>query len=82
MNNTEIQNNNNIIQIKIDSDKKIIIKKDSLHFAHVTYLNKDIQEDSFSFLIKNKNQICIPSFTYRNTLESFFIYFIIKQYYF
>lgn len=70
--NIEIQNNNNIIQINIDSDKKIIIKKDSLHFADVTYLNKDIQEDSFSFLIKNKNQICIPSFTYRNTLESFF----------
>ena len=27
------QNNNNIIQIKIDSDKKIIMKKDSVHFA-------------------------------------------------
>ena len=76
--NIEIQNNNNIIQIKIDSDKKIIIKKDSLHFAHVTYLNKGIQEDSFSFLIKNKNQICIPSFTDRNTLESFFHLFYNK----
>ncbi len=33
MNNIEIQNSNNIIEIKIDSDKKIMIKKDSLHFA-------------------------------------------------
>ena len=70
--NIEIRNNNNIIQIDIDSDKKILIKKDSLHFAHVTYLNKGIQEDSFSFLIKNKNQICIPSFTNKTTLELFF----------
>ena len=44
----------------------------------VTYLNKDIKEKSFSFLIKNKNQICIPSFTNRNTLESFFDLFYNK----
>ena len=41
-------------------------------------MNKDIQEKSFSFLIKNKNQICIPSFTNKNTLESFFDMFYNK----
>ena len=75
----KISNNYNIIQINIDSDKKIIMKKDSVHFVHVIYLNKDIQEKSFSFLIKNKHQICIPSFTNKNTLESFFDLFYNKK---
>ena len=77
--NIEILNNNNIIQIIIDSDKKIIMKKDSVHFVDVTYLNKDIKEKSFSFLIKNKHQICIPSFKNKNTLESFFDMFYNKK---
>ena len=77
--NIEILNNNNIIQIIIDSDKKIIMKKDSGHFVDVTYLNKDIKEKSFSFLIKNKHQICIPSFKNKNTLESFFDMFYNKK---
>ena len=42
-------------------------------------MNKGIQEDSFIFLIKNKNQICIPSIINKNTLESFFESFYNKK---
>ena len=77
--NLEISNNNGIIQIKIDSDKKIIMKKASVHFVDVIYLNKDIKEKQFSFLIKNKHQICILSLTNTNTLESFFDLFYNKK---
>ena len=77
--NLEISNNNSIIQITIDSDKKIIMKKASVHFVDVIYLNKDIKQKQFSFLIKNKHQICIPSLTNTNTLESFFDLFYNKK---
>ena len=77
--NLEISNNNGIIQIKIDSDKKIIMKKASVHFVDVIYLNKDIKQKQFSFLIKNKHQICILSLTNTNTLESFFDLFYNKK---
>ena len=46
--------NNNTLQIEIDSNKKIIMKRDSLHFVNVVFFNKGIQEKLFSFLIKNK----------------------------
>ena len=75
--NIKILNSSNVIQINIDSEKKIIIKKDTTHFAHVIYLNKDIQEASFSFLIKNKNQICIPNLM-GNQLELFIDLFYSK----
>ena len=53
------------------------MKKDLLPFIHITFLNKNIQEKSFSFLIKNKNQICIPNFM-ENPLESFINLFYTK----
>src|SRR5215208_5279813 len=55
------------------------MKKESVHFVDVIYINKGIQEKSFSFLIKNIHQIFIPTFTNKNTLESFFDLFYNKK---
>ena len=68
--NIKILDSSNVIQIKVDSDKEIIMKKDSLHFVSVIFLNKNIQEKSFSFLIKNNNQMCVPNLM-GNKLEVF-----------
>jgi hypothetical protein len=70
-------NGNNIIQIEIDYDKKIIMKKHSPHFVNVLYTNKN-KTDSLSFLIKNRNKICIPKLIFNNPLESFIDLFYTK----
>ena len=72
-----INNSNNIIRIEIDYDKKIVMKKDSPRFVNVTYTNKN-KTDSFIFLIKNRNKICIPNFIFNNPLESFIDLFYTK----
>jgi hypothetical protein len=62
---------NNIIQIEIDNDKKIVMKKDSPRFVNVSYTNKNIKTNSFCFFIKDRNKICIPNSIMKNHLESF-----------
>ncbi len=70
---------NNIIQIEIDYDKKIVMKKDSSRFVNVSYTNKNIKKNSFYFLIKDRNKICIPNSIMKNQLESFIDLFYNKK---
>jgi hypothetical protein len=64
------KNSNNIITIELESDKKILMKKDSLQVVHATFLDKNIKQKSFNFFIKYKNQICIPNLD-NSSLDSF-----------
>jgi hypothetical protein len=73
-----VDTGNNIIQIEIDYDKKILMKKHSPHFVDVLYTNKN-KTDSFSFLIKDRNKICSPSSIMKNELESFIDLFYTKS---
>lgn len=69
---------NDIIQIEIDCDKKIIMNKYSPRFVNVLYIDKNIKTNSFRFFIKDRNKICIPNSIMKNQLESFIDIFYTK----